>query len=96
MKVRGLFSQNTQEQYEATQWFRKLLSIGKSYVWLKRMFWSSDRSVKRAAGPLQGVVTALCVQTVVTAAVADGPCTEQVQHLACTPSVLQRTHPSDV
>lgn len=29
MKVRGLFSQNTQEQYEATQWFRKLLSIGK-------------------------------------------------------------------
>ena len=28
MRVRGLFSQNTQEQYEATQWFRKLLSIG--------------------------------------------------------------------
>lgn len=27
-KVRGLFSQNAQEQYEATQWFRKLLSIG--------------------------------------------------------------------
>lgn len=27
-KVRGLFSQNPQEQYEATQWFRKLLSIG--------------------------------------------------------------------
>lgn len=26
-KVRGLFSQNAQEQYEATQWFRKLLSI---------------------------------------------------------------------
>jgi len=27
-KVQGLYSQNPQEQYEATQWFRKLLSIG--------------------------------------------------------------------
>jgi hypothetical protein len=26
--VQGLHSQNPQEQYEATQWFRKLLSIG--------------------------------------------------------------------
>eukprot|EP00775_Hariotina_reticulata_P002748 gene2748-3042_t len=26
-KVQGLYSQNPQEQYEATQWFRKLLSI---------------------------------------------------------------------
>ena len=32
MKVRGLFSQNTQEQYEATQWFRKLLSIGEQRI----------------------------------------------------------------
>jgi hypothetical protein len=32
MRVRGLFSQNTQEQYEATQWFRKLLSIGTYYI----------------------------------------------------------------
>lgn len=27
-KVQGLYSQNPQDQYEATQWFRKLLSIG--------------------------------------------------------------------
>jgi hypothetical protein len=29
-KVNGLYSTNPQEQYEATQWFRKLLSIGRS------------------------------------------------------------------
>jgi hypothetical protein len=32
MRVRGLFSQNTQEQYEANQWFRKLLSIGEEWL----------------------------------------------------------------
>lgn len=26
--MQGLYSQNPQDQYEATQWFRKLLSIG--------------------------------------------------------------------
>lgn len=29
MMVRGVFSTNMQEQYEATQKFRKLLSIGR-------------------------------------------------------------------
>ena len=28
MRVRGLYSQDSNQQYEATQWFRKLLSIG--------------------------------------------------------------------
>lgn len=28
-KVQGLYSQDPSVQYEATQWFRKLLSIGK-------------------------------------------------------------------
>jgi hypothetical protein len=34
--VQGLYSQNPQEQYEATQWFRKLLSIGEQCSWFWR------------------------------------------------------------
>jgi hypothetical protein len=41
MRVRGLFSQNTQEQYEATQWFRKLLSIGTYYIKGRAGVWGS-------------------------------------------------------
>jgi hypothetical protein len=32
--VQGVYSQNPQEQYEATQWFRKLLSIGEHLLFM--------------------------------------------------------------